>query len=210
MPEEKQPIDPIDALRLEVERTRLALDKAQYQNDTTRLFLERWRVDVQPVHEHRLMSREHAHGFAKVAIQTTFLLNGGALIAFPAFAQLVGTGFRDHVGWALTSITGFVLGLVFIAVTALLAYLSMEADAEAVLQLEESVKARLNQSQVADEKKPKYDKLYEEAEAGREKRYAHAMRFRTWAVGLGIASMLAFTFGAFSAAFVLSAASPGA
>lgn len=208
MAEYKSPIDPIEALRLEVERARLALEQARYQNDMTQTFFERWRVDVQPVHEHRLMSREQSYGYAKIAIQTTFLLNGGALIAFPAFAQLIGTGFRDHVGWALTSIGGFILGLVLIAITTLLAYFSMAADLQATAQREEYVKAGLNQSQAPKADKSKYEKIREDAESARKRHYDFAIRFEVWAVYLGIASIVSFVFGALCAARVLLGVSP--
>ena len=206
MAEEKKPVDPIEALRLDMDRLRLALDQARYQDDKTRTFLERWRVDVQPVHEHRLMSREHAYGYAKVAIQTTFFLNGGALIAFPAFAQLVGTSLYTNRSLALASILAFVIGLVLIAVTTLLAYLSMAADANAVSRKEEFVKAGLNQSQVPDAEKPKYNGIREAAETARKRHYGLAMRFERWAVGLGIASIAAFLVGALCAAGVFSGA----
>ncbi len=201
MPEEKRPVDPVEALRLDLERRR-------YMDETTRTFLERWRTDVKPLHEHRLMSREHAYGYAKLAIQTMFLLNGGALIAFPAFTQLLGTAFKDHVTIALMSIGGFVFGLVLIAITILLAYLSMAADAEAVNQKEEYVKLGLNRDQVADDKKPEYDKKRATAEKERKRKYELATRLALWGLGLGVGSLAAFVFGAIFAALVLSAAQP--
>ena len=201
MPEEKPPVDPLEALRLDLERRR-------YLDETTRTFLERWRTDVQPLHEHRLMSREHAYGYAKVAIQTMFLLNGGALIAFPAFAQLLGTAFKDHVTIALLSIGGFVFGLVLIVITTLLAYLSTAADAEAVNQKEEYVKLGLNRDQVADDDKPEYDKKRATAEKERKRHYGRATRLALWGLGLGVGSLAAFVFGAIFAALVLSAAQP--
>lgn len=198
MPEEKRPVDPLEALRLDLERRR-------YLDETTRTFLERWRTDVQPLHEHRLMSREHAYGYAKVAIQTMFLLNGGALIAFPAFAQLVETAFKDHVTFALLSIGGFVLGLLLIAITALLAYLSMGADAAAVSQKEEYVKLGLNREQAADDDKPEYDEKRVTAEKERKRKYNLATRLAWSGLVLWVASLAAFVFGAIFAALVLSA-----
>jgi hypothetical protein len=198
VPEEKRPVDPLEALRLDLERRR-------YLDETTRTFLERWRTDVQPLHEHRLMSREHAYGYAKVAIQTMFLLNGGALIAFPAFAQLVETAFKDHVTFALLSIGGFVLGLLLIAITALLAYLSMGADAAAVNQKEEYVKLGLNRDRAADDDKPEYDEKRATAEKERKRKYNLATRLAWSGLALWVASLAAFVFGAIFAALVLSA-----
>lgn len=201
VPEEKPPVDPLETLRLDLERLR-------YLDERTRTFLERWRTDVQPLHEHRLMSREHGYGYAKVAIQTMFLLNGGALIAFPAFAQLLGTAFKDHVTIALLSIGGFVFGLVLIAITTLLAYLSMAADAEAVNQKEEYVKLGLNRDQVADDDKLEYDKKRATAEKERKRKFNLATGLALSGVVLWVASLAAFVFGALFAALVLSAAQP--
>lgn len=209
MAEGNQPISSVETLRVELERARLALDQARYQNDTILTFLERWRVDVQPVHEHRLMSREHAYGYAKVAIQMTFFLNGGALIAFPAFAQLVGTSLSKHMDFALASIAAFVVGLFLIAITALLAHLSMAADAGAILEKEEYVKAGLNQSLAPDVQKSGYDKIRENAEVVRGQLFGRAIRFNGWAIGLGITSILAFLVGALCAARVFSGVSSG-
>lgn len=206
MSDERKPLDPVEALRLEVERTRLELDRASYMNEHTRTFLERWRTDVQPIHEAAERSREMAYGYAKLAIQTMFLLNGGALIVFPAFAQLVGTAFRDHVVSALLSVGGFVSGLVLIGVTTLLAYLSMDADAAAIRQYGEVVKINLNQSQDPDAKAEKYETPRSVAAAAQERHYRRANVMRWWAVGLGVGSMVAFVFGALYAARVLSAA----
>jgi hypothetical protein len=85
VPETKQPFDP----------------------EQMQTMLEHLRFEVQGALEHSLMSREHAHDFAKVAIQSTFLLNGGALIAFPTFAQLVGIGLHDHIGLGINQHPGF-------------------------------------------------------------------------------------------------------
>ena len=208
MTDEAHRIDPLESIRLEVERARLAIDQAEYRESATRTFLERWRVDVQPEHEHLLMSRQHAHEFAKVAIQTVFVLNGGALIAFPAFAQLVGTGFENSVGWALSGIAAFVLGLVLIALTTLIAYLSMVADMEAVWQSRERVTASLNQTQVPEAEQSRFDERRAEADAALARYNRISMRLRAWGIALGIGSILAFMVGAACAAVVLSNAAP--
>ena len=204
MSDEQGPADPVEALRLEVEKARLGIEQASFLNEQMRTYLERWRTDVQPVHEHRMMSREHGHAFAKVGIQMMFLLNGGALIAFPAFAKLVDVSFSEQITWALLSIASFVLGLVLIAVTALLAYLSMAADAEAVSNQEEYLKLGLNQSTAPNDEKPSFDSPRATAETARARKYAATTRFAEWGLGLTIGSVVAFVFGAFCAGWVLA------
>lgn len=192
---------------LELERQRLVLDRIRHEDETMRTFLERWRTDVQPVHEAKERSREMAYGFAKMAIQTMFLLNGGALIAFPTFAELVGPGLTSQLMFALISIAAFVVGLVFIGVTSLLAYLAMNADAEALSQREEYVKLGLNQSRAEAEEQSKYVSSRAAAEERREYFYQWAVKYRACALSLGIASTVAFMTGAFFAATVMSSAS---
>jgi len=189
-----------------IEKTRLEIERATYLNETTRTYLERWRTEVQPVHEEKERSREMAFGFAKMAIQTMFLLNGGALIAFPAFAGLVGAAFKEHISIFLLSAGGFVTGLVFIAITGLLAYISMDADTEAIRQREEIVKIDLIKAQNPDGFTPDMQKIQDEAKQARDASYQRAVGLRRRALGLGIGSMFAFVFGASFAAVVLSSA----
>lgn len=67
-----------------------------------------------------------ANTYAQLAIRTAFLLNGGALLALPALVKLTGistlTGNQLHIVF-----TCFIGGLLFAAVSAFLAYLSMSA-----------------------------------------------------------------------------------
>ncbi len=208
MSDNREHPDQLEAMRLEVERARLAIDRENFLNERTRTYLERWRTEVQPLHEGAERSREMAVSFSKQGIQTIFFLNGGALIAFPAFAQLVGTAFRDHVAAALLGIGGFVTGLVLVSLTTLLAYLSMDADAEAIRPREEVVKINLNQAHNPEAHGKEQDRQRAEADGANKKHYRRAVRLRWWAVVLGVGSLVAFVFGAAWAAGVLSAASP--
>lgn len=204
--EQMQP-DPLAALRLEVERLRLQLDSARHQNERTRTFLERWRTDVVPLHEAAERSRDMAFGFAQTAIRSMFLLNGGALVAVPAFAELVGTAFQENMTALLLSGSGFVAGLILIAITTLLAYTSMDADAEAIRQDQEVVKINLNRAQNPKSYTNKLKKQQSEAEAARLKFGRRSAKLRTWALCLGVGSMGAFIFGAVFAAVVMSGGS---
>ena len=204
--EQMQP-DPLAALRLEVERLRLQLDEARQRDERTRTFLERWRTDVGPLHEAAERSRDMTFGFAQMAIRSMFLLNGGALVAVPAFAELVGAAFQENLTAFLLSGLGFVTGLILIAITTVLAYTSMDADAEAIRQDQEVVKINLNRSENPKSYTDKVKKQQSAAEAARQKFGRRSTKLRAWALWLGVGSMGAFIFGTVFAAVVMSAGS---
>ena len=145
-----------------------------------------------------------ADGYAKIAIRTMFLLNGGALIAFPAIAQLVGTSFHENVSWVLYSLGSFVIGLVFISVTTVLAYLSMNSDKDAVQHIEAFVKYGLNASQESDPQKRAAAKvLQKRTEDDRKRDYGRARCFAIAGLLLAASSLAAFVIGALFTAKVL-------
>jgi hypothetical protein len=172
--------------------------------ERTRITWERSRFEVQLVHEHRLVSREHAHSFAKVAIQSTFILNGGALISFPAFAKAVGTGLHDHVGLAVTSMVFFVIGLGLTTAATVLAFFAADAYASAYALREMYVRGLLHKLAAVGEEKDFYGKQAESAESERRQREDVWEALMLRAIGLVIASLAAFVVGAFFAAFVVS------
>lgn len=116
----------IESLSLEVEQARLDIELIRQSNDDHRVSLERWNTALRPIHEKYIQSRAQSVAFATLGIRSMFLLNGGALLVFPAFAKLLGTGFVEQMGWAQWSIGCFVVGLITIALTTVQAYLSSD------------------------------------------------------------------------------------
>jgi hypothetical protein len=209
MTNDPNPSAQFDALRLEVDRLRLGVEQSKQANELARTFLERWRTEVQPVHEHRMKSRDQAYGLGKTAIQTGFLLNGGALIAFPAFAQLVGKEFENHIEGSIASIGLFITGLVLIGVCTALSSTSFGEDAEALAYREEYVKSRLHFNNTFDASKATHEEAQRKAESSRAKHHRRANSFLRWAMAAGIGSLVVFVAGALCAMQVLSAASSG-
>lgn len=191
--------DPYEAFRLEVERLR-------HENERFRSHLERWRTDVDPLYQAGEHSREMAFQFAQSAVKSMFLLNGGALIAFPAFAQLVGTVFSENIALFLLSAGSFVGGLTLIAIATVLAYKAMDADAEAIRQRQEVVKIDLNRSYDPKWYTGDVKKRRSEAEKAEERSARQFQRISGWALGLGVGSLVAFVSGAIFGALVLSTA----
>ena len=192
-----------DALKLEIEKLRLALDNAKHQNDLTRTYLERWRTDVQPVHEHRLKSRDQAYGFIKMAVQSVFLLNGGALIAFPTFAKLTDATLRDHLPQSLKGIGCFVAGLILTAMAMLLAAFAYGLDTDALERKEKAVKAGVNLQHSSPDRRADLEKVRDAAEAERARLGKHAIRTGYIAIALAALALTVFIGGAYFAARVL-------
>jgi hypothetical protein len=186
---ENAPLE-FERLRVEIERRRLMLDERRAE-------LEALLVGAED-------SREFANQYAKAALQSLFLLNGGALIAFPAFGQLVGTAFNEQLGVVILSLAGFVGGLACVILATLLAFLALDADAQCIYYMTEDRQRQYAKVQYPDT----YDEAIEAARVESEmmsgKCQAQFVLRRRWAILLGLLSLAAFIFGALCAAGVLA------
>lgn len=179
----------------QLDLARLALEQRAAQNEATRIYLERWRVDLEPLHEHRLMSRRQANDYAKAAGQMLFLLNGGALLAFPAIAELLGTGFRGHISLVISGMGAFFAGLVTVGIATLLAFLANVSDAGAVQHREEFIKLGLNKSNAPAEQQATFDERRDQEENERKDKIRLANLLALWGFFLYAASLIAFVVG---------------
>ncbi len=204
MSEEQEQLDPVERLRLQVEEIRLKFDHLSLLNEKTRTFLQRWQTDVLPVHESGERSREMAATYAQMTIKTMFLLNGGALIVFPAFAELIDTPLSDQILMFVGSIGSFVLGLALIAITSLLAYMSLDADAAGFRCDETIIKINLNQGENPKGHDEEQENNRTTAKTDGEKLKKLAVRLTRWAIGLGLGSLGAFLVGTGLAIAVLT------
>lgn len=153
------------------------------------------------------MNYESAMKFAETAIKGGFLLNGGGLVAVPAFVALVRV--KESVSlapltWALVI---FALGVLFAWLTSIFGYFSARrGEASAMAEYEGT---RLNYTLVwnqSPQTPPTQAEISSEAEKA--KRYwGLAQTLTKVAVGCGIASVLGFLIGAcISAHFLLTQA----
>ena len=198
--------DSLEALKVEVDRLKVAIDQARHQNELDRTFLERWRTELQPLHDHRMKSRDQGHDYAKAAFQMIFVLNGGALIAFPAFAQLTGNGFKQNLPVALGSIAGFVVGLVLIATAALFVGGAFSEDGDAIEADKSFVRTRMHQFRAPEAARPNFEKEKKEHETRRDEHNKTAKKWSVIAAVLACLALFAFVVGAGCAALVLSSA----
>ena len=196
MPNQRSLSEQIEALRLEVERTRAEIDRLRYLDESHRTFLQSWQIQVAPIHEEQERSRELGAGYAQVGIKSMFILNGGALVALPAFVKMAGTGLATETAFFASSVASFVIGLVLITVTTLFAYLSLDAEVAALRRRGNVLRLDLIKgcNPVAFTKDQEQER--HENEEGREKFGDLASQFTKVAVGLAIASLVAFIAGA--------------
>ncbi len=189
---------------LELQKVQLRLQEAAVENDKHRTFLQTWETDVRPHQEEFLRAVDMGHAYAKMTIQTIFWLNGGALVAFPAFAKLAGAQFSAHLPRALLGIGCFVLGLVLIAITSLAAYQACAADSGMTSVRREHTKLILQQGRDPQERSEKWGEKIGAALAAIGAEQERSQRWQRTAIRCGIASLAAFVAGTLFAASVLA------
>ena len=77
-----------------------------------------------PIRETLRLNYEGAIKFAEAGIKSSFALNGGGLIALPAFIALFKIDPEFASVWIIAAGTMFIVGLISAAVTSFLGYLS--------------------------------------------------------------------------------------
>lgn len=174
--------------------------------DLYEAFLRRLEADAKPLFETKERSREFAFQFSRDAIRTGFLLNGGALVALPTFGSLLGD-IKATAGLFVGSVGTFVLGLVLISITSMLAYLALGKDVEVVEHRLRACRIRANNDFKPEGDQEKVKKEIAGLEAQADEGYADGKKLGDVALYCGIGSLISFVVGAIMAGFVLMAAS---
>lgn len=97
---------------------------------------ERWRTDVEPAEADIRTSMEGVLAFARLTLSSLFLLNGGALVALPAFASLVGLATRNE-RLLMGALGLFVLGLIATLVAMLAGYFAQFDESRRLVAVRE-------------------------------------------------------------------------
>ncbi len=173
--------------------------------DQYEAFLRRLETSIKPREEAAERSRTFTFEFARMALRSMFLLNGGALIALPAFAEMLGGIKLETADAFVWSTGGFIVGLVLIAAATLFAYIAMNADVVGIQQ--EILWCTLD---ISADYKPPDDPQKSKGERDNaiklsKKCQTWARRFRAVTVVLGLGSLGAFINGALQGASVLTA-----
>ena len=63
------------------------------------VFFQRQRSAIDPLQAERKGWYDHAVGYGQMSLRSLFILNGSALIAVPAFAEMLGDGLWARGAW---------------------------------------------------------------------------------------------------------------
>jgi hypothetical protein len=168
-------------------------------------FRDDYEFAVGPLRDNVRANYEGALKFADSGIRTLFSLNGGGLIALPAFAALFKTDMHTAAVWIVSAMVAFVIGLTSAALTSLFGYMSAMKSVEATHSLLSATGAKYARHyQQAPETTTIGDEIKASEEAAGQYT-TRSIRLRTLAVAVSIFSLLAFIVGACLAARALAA-----
>jgi hypothetical protein len=163
---------------------------------------ERFRVDYQfavsPLRDDARLNYDGALKFADSGIKALFGLNGGGLIALPAFATLFKTEIHAVLPWVATAMVTFVVGLIAAALICFFGYVSAMKAVESALSsvIATSAAYALHHGQI--DQTPNLPSEIQAASDAAKRLAASSMRFRGWAVAAGVLSLAAFIVAACS------------
>ena len=171
-----------------------------------RLLAAEWQTAIEPFDRQAQEADVHAVTLGAVGLRALFILNGGALIVFPAYLGLLGIDLDSAFRLIFLAGVGFLVGLVFAALGTLLAYFAEASRGrlayygkQAVLSaLRDSYRAAHAAGPVAQTDIEKY-----RAQAARTAKISR--RLRIAAIVVAVFSLAFFAAGAyFSAAAVMT------
>ena len=94
-------------------------------------FLDQWRTELAPIDAKIALAIQSATSLAQTGLRSGYILNGGALIALPAFIEIFGKFEPNNTRAYTFSAIFFVLGLITCVIANFLGYKSVNTAAEA-------------------------------------------------------------------------------
>lgn len=146
----------------------------------------------------------HSVGYAQMGLKTALLLNGGGLIAIPAFAELTGTIWARGFWPPMISMSSFLLGIICASIAIALSFfvfLNFDGAKGFEIARVTADTSRRYKALENDEPVPDANSERDEMEQKFENR---AYRIQKWAIGFGIAPLVLFIIGSVSGAYILS------
>lgn len=171
------------------------------------IFLEEWRTNLTPLQNSIASADRAAVDFSLAGLKSMFILNGGALIAVPAFVEILDLG-PEAFGSLVDASVLFVSGLVECVLANLTAYLSMREAGLGLVATTESRAAMLKRVYTGD---PKGDLAAKEAreEAKADRLGKKARRLADIGLVLFFFAFSAFIGGAILSGLLLTSAPTG-
>jgi hypothetical protein len=176
---------------------RSELMSADEQLARRKAFREESDFALRPALENARMNYENGVKFAEIAIKGGFALNGGALIAIPAFVALLKVDPSKvslaPIAWALVAFTA---GLVFAWLSSFFAYLSARRAEAACLASYEATMLRYVLAWDQNPYDPPKPQNIETKEADAKRFTGQVWKLTACAVAAGVGSGVAFLVGA--------------
>jgi hypothetical protein len=170
--------------------------RQQYRDD--------YEFAIGPLRDGARSNYEAALKFADSGIRALFGLNGGGLIALPAFAALFKTDMHAAAVWIVCAVVAFVVGLTSAALTCLFGYMSAMTTLEATHNTLAATGTKYTRHYQQLPETPTTADEIKTAEDAAARLTTRSIRLRILAVALSIVSLLAFIIGACFAGWALS------
>lgn len=160
-----------------------------------RMFLDEWKTAVESQESDRRSLNEGATNFAQSVLRSGFILNGGVLVLFPAYVQLLGISIGSQISNVIVSGAAFVCGLLFVWFASFFGYFTLVLQASSVHWAREKATKTLESSFYPDRR----DKGLgiEDFERRRCTTYVLSEVCRWIAISLSLLCVLAFVYGVY-------------
>ncbi len=175
------------------------------------VYFQRKRSAIEPLQAERKGWYDHAVGYGQMSLRSLFILNGGALIAVPAFAAMLGDGlWARGVEWPFYGFLAFAFGLVLCATATFCAFFAMTRYGHRTGETIERAGAVLESDFIAGlGSNPPADETPRTTKTEKEKRFGKiGALWETAAIILATLSFIAFIAGAVIGGYMISGAPP--
>jgi len=167
-------------------------------------FRDDYEFAIGPLRDDARANYEGALKFADSGIRALFGLNGGGLIALPAFAALFKTDMHAAAVWIVCAVVAFVVGLTGAALTCLFGYMSAMNALEATHNILTATGTKYTRHYQQVPETPTTSGEIKAAEDAAARCTARGILLRRLAVVVSVASLLAFVIGACLAGWALA------
>ena len=186
-------------------------DTDDYRNRIERWYLEneRWRSEIEPLRQMLTSHLDHTVSYGQMALRSVLLLNGGGLLAVPAFAKLYGSMWGQGTIPVLITIAAFALGTIFAGGGIACSFFSFLALQNMILETIERTAKGLKLEFSEEPQKDDLDVLGKLTKK-ESKSQKSAGRFDFWAKFCGLSAFFLFLVGALVAFYIISGGPPEA
>jgi len=174
------------------------------------LLAAEWRTAIEPLDRQAQEANVHAVALGAVGLRALFVLNGGALLVFPAYLGLLGIDLDSAFRLIFLAGVGFLTGLIFAALGTLLAYFAEASRGRLAFHGKQAVLSAMRDSyRAAQAVEPVAQTGIEKYRAQAARTAKISRRLRVAAIVVAVFSLAFFAAGAFfSAAAVMTGPSP--